>query len=304
MAVHDPAADTDLIKRAQAEDLDAFCTLADRYARRIYLLASYYCRNAQDAEDLSQEVWLKAYQALGSFRFDSSFYTWQRRITINAFPTDAFFRDAGRAGADPRKGLWHPAVALVCRLSHTDPLPAWRALAVLLAPLFVLNAAAFAALFGGGFAAAVGAWGLLLTYGGGLSTQYLREAVFATKLADQLALATLGAVLVDLERGSARTRAAVIGLALGTVAVHVFGAIQFAITFGALGVGLLLRDRGASPAFRRLAITSARAAGAALPSLLGRAPRGFATVNSIHTEPQGLLELARSEEHTPELQSR
>jgi RNA polymerase sigma-70 factor (ECF subfamily) len=102
MADHDPAADTDLIKRAQAEDLDAFCTLADRYARRIYLLASYYCRNAQDAEDLSQEVWLKAYQALGSFRFDSSFYTWLRRITINAFLNHrraSFFRWGGQTTA-------------------------------------------------------------------------------------------------------------------------------------------------------------------------------------------------------------
>ena len=77
--------DTDLVKRAQAEDLDAFCQLAERYARRIYLLASHYCRNAQDAEDLSQEVWMKAYQALESFRFDASFYTWLRRITINTF---------------------------------------------------------------------------------------------------------------------------------------------------------------------------------------------------------------------------
>ena len=102
MADHDPAADTDLIKRAQAEDLDAFCTLAERYARRIYLLASYYCRNAQDAEDLSQEVWLKAYQALGSFRFDSSFYTWLRRITINAFLNHrraSFFRWGGQTTA-------------------------------------------------------------------------------------------------------------------------------------------------------------------------------------------------------------
>ena len=77
--------DTDLIRRAQADDIDAFCLLAQRYARRIHLLASHYCRNAQDAEDLSQEVWLKAYQALRSFRSDSSFYTWLRRITINAF---------------------------------------------------------------------------------------------------------------------------------------------------------------------------------------------------------------------------
>ena len=65
--------------------MDAFCILAERYARRIHLLASHYCRNAQDAEDLSQEVWLKAYQALRSFRSDSSFYTWLRRITINTF---------------------------------------------------------------------------------------------------------------------------------------------------------------------------------------------------------------------------
>jgi RNA polymerase sigma-70 factor (ECF subfamily) len=77
--------ETDLIRRAQADDANAFCSLAERYARRIYLLAFHYCRNAQDAEDLSQEVWLKAFQALAGFRADSSFYTWLRRITINAF---------------------------------------------------------------------------------------------------------------------------------------------------------------------------------------------------------------------------
>ena len=77
--------ETDLIRRAQADDTDAFCLLAERYARRIYLLAFHYCHNAQDAEDLSQEAWLKAYKALRSFRSESSFYTWLRRITINAF---------------------------------------------------------------------------------------------------------------------------------------------------------------------------------------------------------------------------
>lgn len=90
--------DDDLIRRAQANDLDAFCLLAERYARRIHLLALHYCRNAQDAEDLSQEVWLKAYQALASFRSDSSFYTWLRRITINAFLNhrrSGFFRRRG-----------------------------------------------------------------------------------------------------------------------------------------------------------------------------------------------------------------
>ncbi len=94
--------DDDLIKRAQANDLDAFCKLAERYARRIHLLASHYCRNAQDAEDLSQEVWLKAYQAVRTFRSDSSFYTWLRRITINAFLNhrrSSFFRRRGQTMA-------------------------------------------------------------------------------------------------------------------------------------------------------------------------------------------------------------
>lgn len=95
----DAASDIDLIRRAQAEDIDAFCLLAERYARRIYLLASHYCRNKQDAEDLSQEVWLKAYQAVQTFRFDSAFYTWLRRITINAFLNHrraSFFRSHGQ----------------------------------------------------------------------------------------------------------------------------------------------------------------------------------------------------------------
>lgn len=92
--------DTELIKRAQAKDLDAFCLLAERYARRIHLLASHYCQNTQDAEDLSQEVWLKAYQAVQTFRFDSSFYTWLRRITINTFLNHRrsnFFRWRGQS---------------------------------------------------------------------------------------------------------------------------------------------------------------------------------------------------------------
>lgn len=77
--------EAELVRRAQACDTDAFCSLAQLHSRRIYLLALHYCHNAQDAEDLSQEVWLKVYQALGTFRFDSSFYTWLRRITINTF---------------------------------------------------------------------------------------------------------------------------------------------------------------------------------------------------------------------------
>jgi RNA polymerase sigma-70 factor, ECF subfamily len=77
--------ETELIRLAQSGDSDAFCDLARRYERRIYSLALYYCRSSYDAEDLSQEAWLKAYRNIQSFRGESSFYTWLRKITINTF---------------------------------------------------------------------------------------------------------------------------------------------------------------------------------------------------------------------------
>ena len=79
------SSEDELIRRAQAGDTDAFCLLAQAYERRIYSLAFHYSRERQDAEDLSQEAWLKAYAALKTFRHESSFYTWLRKITINCF---------------------------------------------------------------------------------------------------------------------------------------------------------------------------------------------------------------------------
>ncbi len=75
----------ELVKRARSGDSDAFCQLARRYERQIYWLALHYSRNPHDAEDLSQEVWLKAYKNLAGFRGEASFYTWLRQITVNTF---------------------------------------------------------------------------------------------------------------------------------------------------------------------------------------------------------------------------
>jgi RNA polymerase sigma-70 factor (ECF subfamily) len=75
----------ELIQRAQAADAEAFAELAGRYERRIYSLALYYSHDAQDAEDLSQEAWLRAFRAIKTFKGESSFYTWIRKITINCF---------------------------------------------------------------------------------------------------------------------------------------------------------------------------------------------------------------------------
>lgn len=77
--------ENELIRRAQGGDLDAFCRLAREYERRVYALALHYCRRPEDAEDLSQEVWLKAFRSLKGFRFESSFQTWLRRIMVNSF---------------------------------------------------------------------------------------------------------------------------------------------------------------------------------------------------------------------------
>jgi RNA polymerase sigma-70 factor (ECF subfamily) len=77
--------ESDLISQARAGDSEAFCLLAQQFERRIYSLALHYTRDPHDAEDLSQEVWLKAYKGLGSFREESSFYTWLRQIMINSF---------------------------------------------------------------------------------------------------------------------------------------------------------------------------------------------------------------------------
>ncbi len=87
--------ENELIRRAQAGDTESFCRLAQAYERRIYSLAFHYCRERQDAEDLSQEAWLKAYAALATYRHESTFYTWLRKITINCFlnhQRSSFFR--------------------------------------------------------------------------------------------------------------------------------------------------------------------------------------------------------------------
>jgi RNA polymerase sigma-70 factor (ECF subfamily) len=77
--------EAELIQRAQAGDAEAFSELAGRYERRIYSLALHYSHDTQDAEDLSQEAWLRAFRAINTFKGESGFYTWIRKITINCF---------------------------------------------------------------------------------------------------------------------------------------------------------------------------------------------------------------------------
>lgn len=79
------SSEDELIRLAQGGDTEAFCRLTKNYERRVYTLALHFCRDHHDAEDLSQEVWLRAFRSLSGFRFESGFYTWLRQITVNTF---------------------------------------------------------------------------------------------------------------------------------------------------------------------------------------------------------------------------
>jgi RNA polymerase sigma-70 factor, ECF subfamily len=75
--------DVALFKAAQKGDMRAFEELVARHRDKIYARAFSMMRNEEDAIDLSQEAWVKAWQRLKQFQGDSSFLTWMTRIVIN-----------------------------------------------------------------------------------------------------------------------------------------------------------------------------------------------------------------------------
>ena len=72
-----------LVQRAREGDLDAYDVLVRRHHSRLYGMVFNMTRSRQDAEDLLQEVFVKAYDALKGFKGDSAFYTWIYRIAVN-----------------------------------------------------------------------------------------------------------------------------------------------------------------------------------------------------------------------------
>ena len=75
--------DLELAAQAKQGDRSAFTELVNRYARNIFRLARHITKNDQDAEDVLQETFLKAYSRLEQFHGDSKFYTWLVRIGVN-----------------------------------------------------------------------------------------------------------------------------------------------------------------------------------------------------------------------------
>src|SRR3954466_6944195 len=72
-----------LVNRAREGDMAAYDDLVRRYQERIYATVYHMTSNHEDANDLAQESFIKAYQALKSFKGGSSFYTWIYRIAVN-----------------------------------------------------------------------------------------------------------------------------------------------------------------------------------------------------------------------------
>jgi len=72
-----------LVAQAKSGDQNAFAELVNRYERKIYRLAKNITRNDEDAEDVLQDAFLKAYTHLDNFKGDSKFYTWIVRIAVN-----------------------------------------------------------------------------------------------------------------------------------------------------------------------------------------------------------------------------
>lgn len=99
MAV-DPATDpgdAPLVERAQAGDLDSFRVLFERHQRRIYGAVLGIVRSSADAEDVTQDAFVRAYRALGSLRHGQAFLPWLYRIAVNL---------ARNHLRDRRAGLW------------------------------------------------------------------------------------------------------------------------------------------------------------------------------------------------------
>ena len=75
--------DKELVKRAKEGDSRAFDLLVKKYQFKVVNLVSRYVRS-EEAQDVAQEAFIKAYRGLKSFRGDSAFYTWMYRIAVNS----------------------------------------------------------------------------------------------------------------------------------------------------------------------------------------------------------------------------
>ena len=107
------AEDRRLAEAAQKGEMDAFGELVKKYQRQIYDLARGMTNGHSDADDLAQEVFIKAWRAIGRYRFQAAFYTWLYRIAVNTIITRI----------KQKKRLPHSGLDSLENYSHPYPAP-------------------------------------------------------------------------------------------------------------------------------------------------------------------------------------
>ena len=75
--------DSELVKQCQAGEMNAFEELVSRYHQKVYMVSLGLLRNRDDAMEVAQEAFFRAYRKINSFQGGSSFYTWIYRIAVN-----------------------------------------------------------------------------------------------------------------------------------------------------------------------------------------------------------------------------
>jgi RNA polymerase sigma-70 factor (ECF subfamily) len=75
--------DEELVRLSQKGDLKAFGVLVERYQKRVFMVAYGLVHDVDEAQDLTQESFIRAYHAIETFRGAARFYTWIYRITVN-----------------------------------------------------------------------------------------------------------------------------------------------------------------------------------------------------------------------------
>ena len=117
------AADMELVSRCQRGDMQAFNELVNKYRGKVYAMIYNMIHNEQDAWDLAQDGFLKAWKSIGRFQGQSAFYTWLYRIVMNS--TIDWMRQrkiAGEGEFDEELSLGQ-VDASATTVPHSDPLP-------------------------------------------------------------------------------------------------------------------------------------------------------------------------------------
>ena len=117
----------ELVKKAQAGDAAAFDELVGRFRNRVYGMIYNMVHNEQDAWDLAQDSFLKAWKSIGRFRGQASFYTWIYRIVMNVTIDWLRKKQVKGAGAEFNDEIQVKEIDPASRtVPHADALPHQR----------------------------------------------------------------------------------------------------------------------------------------------------------------------------------